>query len=115
MKIRFLIALILASLWELREQAKGIRIALSQSKKDAEVPIGVQARRITQCEQCPIYYHPLRTCGSPLNRKKWARKDEKEGCFCYMPVKIKTKCNCWLYDETNGKMGWSKDLNNYPL
>jgi hypothetical protein len=111
MKIRFIAALVLASLWEIREQFLGIRSALKQAGK-SEVPIGVQAQRITRCEQCPIYYRPLRTCGSPMARKSWPN-GEKMGCFCYMPVKIKTKCNCWLYDETNGKMGWPKDLNNF--
>lgn len=32
-----------------------------------------------------------------------------------MHIKAAGKCNCWLYDLTDGEMGWPKELNDFPL
>jgi hypothetical protein len=34
--------------------------------------------------------------------------------MCYMPLKARLKTNCWLYDETEGDIGWPDHLNSYP-
>lgn len=64
------------------------------------------ADRLKHCQNCPIFYKPLATCGTPF-------RDPDLGCFCHMPTKAKTKCNCWLYDNTNGEQGWPKELNDF--
>ncbi len=63
--------------------------------------------RMEECRKCPLFYKPLQTCGSPL------AKESKMGCYCYLPLKVTLKANCWLFDETNGELGWPKPLNDY--
>lgn len=55
----------------------------------------IYERRLKTCAACPLYYKPLRTCGSPL------RKDSQElGCWCNMEQKAKyERSNCWLDTE----------------
>lgn len=65
-------------------------------------------QRLAACRKCPVFYAKLQTCGSPLI------KDARDlGCFCYMPIKVTTQCNCWLYDQTDGEQGWTKSYNDY--
>lgn len=59
--------------------------------------------RMKCCEECPIYWLPLKTCGSPLS-------DHPElGCGCFLPVKgLQPEATCWA-DDTFGEQatfGW---------
>ena len=65
-------------------------------------PIAYYSRN-AYCKRCPIFYEPLRTCGTP-------RKGD-DGCWCHTPTKNLGHANCWAYD--NGKdYGWPAMLNS---
>jgi hypothetical protein len=32
-----------------------------------------------------------------------------------MDLKVWLKCNCWLYDESEGREGWPDGLNDSPI
>ncbi len=112
--MQLFLALIVAACWELLKSARGIRTALKSAKETPSVSPFIQADRLNVCEKCPIFYAPLLTCGSPFLRKDWKKPTEQLGCFCHMPTKAKTECNCWLYDETEGAQGWPHELNSFP-
>lgn len=105
--LRLIAALIVAAIYQLWLMAKGTVIAINYARK-AHHP---QAKeRMEFCRECPFFYKPLQTCGSPL------KKDLRNvGCHCSMEAKVKTKCNCWRYDTTDGKYGWPVHLNDFPL
>lgn len=42
-------------------------------------------------------------------------KETPSGCWCWLPEKVKLRVNCWLFQQTNGRQGWPKDLNSLPL
>lgn len=101
-------------------EASGILTSLRDARKPKfYVELELQKKRLVECERCLLFYKPLRTCGSPLLKKSWpkdAAGNQKEmGCFCQMDVKVKTKENCWLYEETQGSMGWPAELNSFPV
>lgn len=52
------------------------------------------SQRMGICEACPIYFSPLKSCGTPL------RRDLRPcGCYCYMPVKARyARSTCWIDD-----------------
>ena len=62
-------------------------------------------RRYRACNKCPIFYRPLRTCGSPLN------KDFRGlGCYCSLESKTGIKAaTCWADDNlgTDSTFGWN--------
>jgi hypothetical protein len=63
-------------------------------------------RQYRACRRCPIFYHPLRTCGSPLD------KDFRGlGCYCSMEKKVGIKsATCWGDDNLGNdfEFGWNK-------
>ena len=70
----------------------------------SNAPLKLQRKRWKTCLNCPIFYPPLRTCGTPL------RKDLYDfGCWCNMEAKIKRlESRCWLNDNANTKYGWNE-------
>ena len=53
------------------------------------------AGRMSVCQQCPIFYRPLQTCGTPLKKE-----DKSLGCWCYMAIKATSRhATCWLDDD----------------
>jgi hypothetical protein len=89
-----------------RWRAKGFALLLWRSVFAGRADIETRQRRMAFCRQCPIFYKPLQTCGSPLTA------DKDLGCYCHMPTKARLRAaRCWLYDETAGQMGWPKELN----
>lgn len=51
-------------------------------------------RRYRACRACPLFFMPLRTCGSPL------ADDPELGCNCQMQVKSGIKdAQCWLLEN----------------
>jgi hypothetical protein len=54
------------------------------------------------CGECPIYYRPLMTCGSPF------ADDPALGCWCVLPIKARMKhARCWLRIRgSNTQWGW---------
>lgn len=74
------------------------------------VPKELYRKRMAVCRECPIFYRPLQTCGSPLV-DKWT------GCFCFMPLKARLTENCFAYDSSEGNnavFGWPAELNSFP-
>lgn len=59
-------------------------------------------RRLRCCFKCPVFYAPLRTCGSPLNPGY-----ESEGCACAMEVKAADpKATCFADEHDILDIGW---------
>lgn len=67
----------------------------------------VYHRRMASCQQCPLFYRPLETCGSPLT------KDADLGCWCFLPFKnLIPGARCWLRDNAPKSLyGWPEELN----
>ena len=106
-KTEFALALTVAAVATLWREAKGIITAL-RMVEEKPVSDALYDERMTVCQKCPIYFKPLRTCGSPL------AKDPTKGCSCYLVVKARGPANCWLYDENKGDLGggWPDELNS---
>lgn len=53
--------------------------------------------RMKCCEECPLFYSPLNTCGSVLT------DNPSLGCGCYLPLKNKLpEATCWMDDNFPG-------------
>lgn len=62
-------------------------------------------RRNKACRKCAIFYKPLGTCGSPLDKNL-----ESLGCWCHCATKSEYReSTCWLDAATNGRhnAGWN--------
>lgn len=113
-KLEFVVALSAAAGHELLQKAKHIRGAL---RGKAAVPRELSDLRLAICEKCPIFYAPLRTCGSALPGGARDEHGGVVGCGCWMPAKARTLDNCWLYDQAHGQTicGWPASLNSFPI
>lgn len=110
-KLRFAAALIVAALFLKVSDREGllrilrfIKLWRSNKSPDAYVSEQHYHLRLATCERCPIFYKPLRTCGTPL--KKSLRD---LGCWCFLPVKARLRAaTCWLNDEigSGNEYGW---------
>lgn len=61
-------------------------------------------RRTCFCNQCPIFYRPLGTCGTPL-------KDADLGCWCFMEMKSRlADATCWAKENKIQSCGWPDGL-----
>ncbi len=64
-------------------------------------------KRLRCCFACPIFFKPLRTCGSPL-----APDHPELGCSCEMERKAGLpKAKCWARENTDLELGWPPCLN----
>jgi len=72
-------------------------------------------RRMSQCRRCPLFNKTLKTCGTPGNTFQHQGQKLRFGCTCYLPLKNRIPCNCWLYDFTDGLQGWPDHLNSKPI
>lgn len=60
------------------------------------------SNRMDACSKCPIFFSPLRTCGSPLSLKLRGL-----GCWCSMEVKAWfSAATCWLRTHESNKTGY---------
>jgi hypothetical protein len=119
MIFRFIIALLVAGWYRCRRGGDCLKTAKESFVAVKNRPDGghlMEEARNSECEKCPLFYKPLRTCGSPLLKTPESRDHNGKpmGCFCFMPLKSKTECNCWLYGESGGVMGWPEPLNDFP-
>lgn len=112
MNRKFLAAVVLAAIYRadklsIREVCKalwGIARALTARRGKASKRL-VRAR-LEHCESCPLFYSPLRTCGSPL-----MEGHEDLGCWCFMNAKAQDpKATCWANHETDLDIGWPQEL-----
>lgn len=101
--ILFLFASILAILGEAKMFAVNIFTAMKNIiKKD--YPANYQSR-ISKCENCRIFFKPLKTCGTPF---RFTKNTSTSGCWCFIPFKAAIKeSTCWL-DENHLKGGWDE-------
>jgi hypothetical protein len=96
--VRFILAVIVAVGWSPLSGKGNIWLRardafwLAWDARTAPVADALEiAQRIHACRECPIFYRPLMTCGSPFHT------DPELGCFCYMPFKARMKnARCWL-------------------
>lgn len=117
-QFRFILALAVAAWFECRSRpwrcaARGLELALKLWVKHEQHNDRAR-QRLAACLRCPIYYAKLETCGTPLQRGPDYNDENGKpmGCYCHMPTKVTTHCNCWMYDQTNGDLGWAKELND---
>lgn len=105
MNWRYPIAVLLAAAFSwrspggpLRRLWRGAKLIFKPGPKVKPI---VYLSRIACCYACPIYYKPLRTCGTPL-------RDAHLGCWCFMPAKAKLRdAECWLREEDyETEYGW---------
>jgi hypothetical protein len=72
-------------------------------KPMTQAPFWLTYRRYRACRHCPVFYPPLRTCGSPLSK-------EFRGLGCYCSTEIKCgilNASCWGDDiSTQFTFGW---------
>lgn len=62
-------------------------------------------RRLRWCFGCPVFFRPLRTCGSPF------AADPNLGCACAMEQKAALPdATCWGNENTDLQFGWPDDL-----
>jgi hypothetical protein len=145
-RLQLAAALMLALLWELASALKRILLGpaprfqklqdlLSQSphllaalRAPQEVPDELVQARMEICRQCPVFFSPLQSCGSPLReilrrlRRLKAGSPENSsaspkilrGCFCHLPTKARLHENCWAYDERLPDLGWPAAINSFP-
>ena len=114
--LRFIAALMVAGWHRCRRESGCVTIALESIRSLWNQPKGGHPRkadRLKHCLKCPVYYAPLGTCGSPLHKDAKDHTGKPMGCFCFMEYKAATRCNCWLYDESVGVMGWPEELNDF--
>ena len=71
-----------------------------------KAPLEVVERRNAACAACPVYYPPLGTCGTPLD-KQW----EGLGCHCVCELKNRlANASCWAKDMGIRNYGWPDNL-----
>lgn len=61
-------------------------------------------RRYRTCRKCPVFYAPLRTCGTPLTKEFRGL-----GCYCSMESKSGIRdATCWADDSLHepADFGW---------
>lgn len=107
-------ALIVAAINEFATLARHVMSFLFPGKENM-VPNEIAMKRLKICESCPIYFHPLRTCGSPLMKYGEIKPPQhlmNAGCHCYMPLKSRLKSNGWGYDA-GFDFCWPKELNSF--
>lgn len=110
--LRFLAAVAVAVFfallrWDrpLMRLSDGLRLFLSTKTNPPASPALV-AVRMSACARCPIFFRPLRTCGTPI-----FKKDADLGCFCYMPLKARlSNATCWSRDKGVKDYGWPDEL-----
>jgi hypothetical protein len=68
----------------------------------ARVSPEVYAKRLETCKNCPLFFKPLQTCGSPLTR------NSDLGCWCFMPAAAKlADKGCWIDEYSqDANFGW---------
>lgn len=112
MKRKFLAAIVLAAIFRadklsVREVCNAVwSIGRALTARRGKASARLAKARLEHCEGCPIFYSPLRTCGSPL-----VEGHEDLGCWCQMDVKAQDiKATCWANEFTDMHIGWPKEL-----
>lgn len=111
---RFATVLILAALYSMdrftvREVLRSLRMVwVGLTSRQGTVDRLTYFRRLRCCQRCPVYYSPLRTCGSPL------ASITNVGCWCLMERKATlAQAKCWIDEnefEDYLEYGWNHNL-----
>lgn len=111
-KKRLCAALLIAALYSARHPmdswpriVRAVTIWFDWFGTGIRTPFWIYFRRLRACYRCPVFYHRLRTCGSPLSR------DLRDlGCWCNVEAKAGIiDADCWLYEDharTDDAPGW---------
>jgi hypothetical protein len=107
--LRLALALIVAGVASWRDPADATRKIMAAFRSwtlmRGTAPRHVIMRRYKSCLSCPIFYKPLKTCGSPLSAELRGL-----GCYCSMETKVLYEgATCWLNDNVGGRFtrrGW---------
>lgn len=89
----------------LRALCRTVQLWISGFKEDGVVDLATYERRLFTCRQCPVFYRPLQTCGSPLSKRLRGL-----GCACHMPTKARLK-DAWCYLDSiydDDHYGWNE-------
>jgi hypothetical protein len=88
---------------------KAIQSVLTGSNPTSESSKELQDARLSHCRKCPIYNHKRETCGTAGKEREYEDGTvEPEGCYCYMPLKVRIKdAECWL-NEGGEPGGWKE-------
>lgn len=88
---------------ELLHAAHSVWIALtSKDARDASRTLFI--RRCLTCRRCPVFYKPLRTCGSPFSARP------ELGCWCSWLKNKNKSATCWIRTHTTAQAGWPSKL-----
>lgn len=118
--VRLFVALIVGGLFSLKTPKVALRRfwnAFTLWKvifvsRDDLVDFWTAYRRYRTCKKCPVFYAPLRTCGSPF------LEYPNLGCWCQEEWKVRLlEATCFL-DDTLGDAahwGWQKSHREYSI
>lgn len=104
---RFVAAIFLSALFgmgrfsarEILASLKMLMTALLSKKGKASAEI--YEERMMICRDCPVYFKPTDSCGSPL------ANNTDVGCWCYLPAKARqSEAKCWIRQNTDLDGGW---------
>lgn len=105
-KLQFIAALAVAATYELWKQASGIWKALGTRQRVSDE---LKQDRMGVCRTCDLFFQPLGTCGSPLQKHKGP--GIRPGCFCHMGTASGVLHDCWKF-EMGREGGWPAELNS---
>jgi hypothetical protein len=84
-----------------RRVANAIAAWVRFARARKRTPFWKTYRRYRACSGCPLFYKPLRTCGSPLDGDL-----TDLGCWCNMEAKAPMpESTCWMGDNLGDGMG----------
>lgn len=88
----------------------GWRVLRAVTSRRGKVGSETLMARNAVCEQCPIRWHGLNTCGSPL------ADNPDAGCWCYLPKhNARVESRCWADENLDlEEIGWKTSPKTNP-
>lgn len=95
---------------------RGAWFVLTSFLPKRRAPLKISQARLEACLRCPLYNHPLGTCGTPGETWWNSERQEQEpfGCWCFMEVAVRVPVKtCFLCDVNQNRngLGWPEELN----
>lgn len=113
-KLRLTAALVVAAAFSLRHPidsfwkvVAAFKLWFEFARHPESTPQWIYYQRMRTCFKCPLFYRPLRTCGSPLTKEL-----RDVGCFCSCEHKCSiADADCWAREHTDSdEFGWPDSL-----